>query len=48
LHLIPGTFDWGDVAAYLAAWFAAFISVSAFINHGTQSLIGIQTNESKA
>lgn len=48
LHLIPGTFDWCDVAAYLAAWFAAFISVSVFLNSGTQSWVGTKTNESKA
>lgn len=48
LHLIPGTFDWGDVAAYLVAWFAAFISVSVFLNHGAQSMIGRRTYESKA
>jgi hypothetical protein len=46
LHLIPGTFDWADVAAYLVAWAAASISVSAFLNLSSkQSMIGTRINE---
>ena len=44
-HLIPGTFDWADVFAYLAAYLAASASVSTVLKVRTrQHLIGIQKN----
>jgi len=49
LHLVPGTFDWADVIAYLAAWFAAQISVATFLKLARkQPVIGLRPNENPA
>ena len=48
-HVVPGTFDWADLGAYFAAWFAALISVSAFLRMiRKQTVVGMQRHEFNA